>query len=249
MSQYYRDPYRGRRLSQRQAQGTIMADYQKVVRAYQQLSEQNAQLESEIERQGKELAEAQKQLQIKSEAIKRQKEELQKLDAELLFTQAALKQQDESEADRSTADDTEWADKYARLQAEMENLRKRWEQRFAVESTEARHRILRDMLPLADHLEMALNHAESEDAEINGSFVDNIVATQRAFLDTLKRYNVTPIDAKGQPFDPNLHEAVGQVASEEVPEGVVAEVTQTGYQEGDKLLRPSRVLVSAGSMA
>ena len=49
---------------------------------------------------------------------------------------------------------------------------------------------------------------------------------------------MTPIEAEGQPFDPNLHEAVGQTPSADAPEGAVAQVVQTGYEEGDKLLRP-----------
>ena len=169
-------------------------------------------LRTQYERQGVELAEAEQQLEIKSEVLQKQTEDLKQLEAELVFAKAALQEPDEKAEDKSGAGEVDWADRYARLQAEMENLRKRWEQRFAAETTEARHRILLDMLPLADHLEMALNHAGSQDGASGESFVDNIRATQRAFLDALRRYGVTPIDAEGQPFDPNLHEAIGQVA-------------------------------------
>ena len=54
---------------------------------------------------------------------------------------------------------------------------------------------------------------------------------------------MTPIEAQGQPFDPNVHEAIGQIQEGDVPSGNVAQVLQTGYIDGDKLLRPARVLV------
>lgn len=240
MSRYYNDPFRPQRPAPQRTQGPTLDDFRKLQEAHQNLLAQ-------YERQSTELAEAEQQLEIKTEALKNQTEGLKQLEAELVFTRAALQDADEKAEASSKEDEVDWADRYARLQAEMENLRKRWEQRFAQESKEVRHRILLDMLPLADHLEMALNHAGSQSDANGAGFVDNIRATQRAFLDTLRRYGVTPIEAKGQPFDPNLHEAVGQIPSEEAPEGAVAEVVQTGYEEGDKLLRPARVLVSTGA--
>ena len=142
-----------------------------------------------------------------------------------------------------------WQERYLRLQAEMENLRRRLEQRAANESAEARRAILRDMLPLADHLEMALQHgAKLEGAEAEG-FVGSIESTRKAFLEALRRYGVTPIDAEGAEFDPTRHEAVGQIPLSNAPAGTqvdhVAHVVQRGYMEGDTLLRPARVLVAA----
>lgn len=240
MNRYYNDPFGQRRTRQR-PQGPTLEDFRA-------LQERFEKLRAEYERQSAELTEAEQQLQIKSEALHKQSEDMKELDAELVWTRAALQQQEtEHQEEEETSAEVDWADRYARLQAELENLRKRWEQRFAAETTEARHRILLDMLPLADHLEMALKHADSQDGQTDEGFVENIRATHKAFLDSLQRYGVTPIEAKGQPFDPNLHEAVGQIPSDDVPEGMVAEVAQTGYSEGDKLLRPSRVLVSAGS--
>jgi molecular chaperone GrpE len=129
----------------------------------------------------------------------------------------------------------------------LDNLRRRWEQRFETETGNARQDILRDMLPLADHLELALQHGNTvlehaEDEQAN-EYVRSISATLQAFLSTLKRYQVTPIEALGSKFDPTLHEAVGQIASGDVLSGHIAQVLQTGYMEGDKLLRPARVLV------
>ena len=241
MSRYTNDPYRRRRATVQGTQKITLDDYRALHESY-------LKLRAEYERQGKELAAAEQQLQIKNEIVQRQTEDIKKLDTELIFARAVLQQSEEQADQESTASgEVDWAEQYARLQAELENLRKRWEQRLSTETAQARHRILLDMLPLADHLEMALNHAHSQEAESDVGFIDSIRATQRAFLETLRRYNVTPLEAKGQPFDPSLHEAIGQIASEDVPEGDIVEVIQTGYQEGDKLLRPARVMVSTGN--
>jgi molecular chaperone GrpE len=210
---------------------------------YVALQKAHEELQDAYERQGKEAAKLQQELQIKNEALHRQSADLKNLEAELVWARAAVQQQEQEQTEESQEN---WAERYARLQAEVENLRKRWEQRFATDTAEARHRILLDMLPLADHLEMALRHAGAEGAD---DFVASVEAIHRAFLDALKRYDVTPIDALGQPFDPALHEAVGQIRREDTPPGAVAEVVQTGYREGDRLLRPARVLVNQGEHA
>ena len=97
---------------------------------------------------------------------------------------------------------------------------------------------------LADHLELALQHGADLTGDKVQDYVGNIAVTHQAFLATLRRYGVTPMDALGRPFDPNLHEAVGQMPDTALPPGTVAHVVQTGYLDGEKLLRPARVLVS-----
>jgi molecular chaperone GrpE len=78
------------------------------------------------------------------------------------------------------------------------------------------------------------------------NFVGNIDATRRAFLETLRRYGVERIEPTHQLFDPTRHEAIGQTPSVDVPADHVALVTQAGYAEGDRILRPARVIVSSG---
>lgn len=227
-----------------------LEDYKKLVGAYQSLS-------TAYEEQELRLKEQHEQLVIKSSAIQQQTDDVKRLDSEILWTRAALEQAQQAfaEATNGASEEESWQEKYARLQAETENLRKRWEQRSKDEAHEQRNRILTDMLPLADHLEMALQHAAKTpdgdavpDAAVESSnddaFVDNIQATFQAFLSTLKRYNVEPIQAQGRPFDPTLHEAIGRIPSDDVPADHVAQVMQTGYIDGEKLLRPARVLIS-----
>jgi len=230
---------------------------QQLVQAYQTMrdkAEQQAQLleaklreleakTREAATQSEVVADLRRELTIKDEALRRQGEALKQTEAELVWAKAGLQQQDRQEQQKNSPEEASWKDRYTRLQAEVENLRRRWEQRYESDVATARQEILRDMLPLADHLELALQHGVNLEDEQSQEYTRNLRATYQAFLNTLKRYQVTPIEAQGQPFDPNLHEAVGQIANGDIASGNVAQVVQTGYMEGDKLLRPARVLV------
>ena len=204
-------------------------------------------LQATIEHQAKELRQKTQDLEIRDEALRRQSEHQKQLEAELFMTRAALAE----ERSKAAADPEEasWQERYLRLQAEVDNLRKRWEQRSIAETAENRRQILADMLPLADHLDLALQHQPQTDDAAVRNFVANIEATRRAFLETLRRYGVERIDPANNPFDPTLHEALGQVVSERVPADHVAVVTQAGYADGERVLRPARVLVSTGPAA
>ncbi len=131
-------------------------------------------------------------------------------------------------------------DKLLRTAADLENLRKR--QRREVEDArhETKTRVLREMLPVADNLERALTVSTGDlDAVLDG-----VRLVQRQFLQALERLEVTPIEADGQPFDPNLHEAISQQETDAHPPGTVIAVLQRGYKSGERLLRPSMVVVA-----
>lgn len=253
MAGYY-DPY-GRRQSAPRRSPTI-DDYNALVQEYQKLQqqagrvqEQAAALQSRLESQAAELKAVRQELEIKNEALHKQAEALKGTESELVWAKAALKQQgaqEEKEAKAEAGEEVAWKERYARLQADFENMRKRAEQRFQNELTMARHQILQDMLPLADHLDLALQHADGLEDKGAKDFLSNIQATRQAFLDTLGRYGIRRIDPLHAEFDPEQHEAMGQIPSDEVPADHVAVVTQAGYAEDDKLLRPARVLVSSG---
>lgn len=235
------DPRRGE-LEQATPRPTL-EDFQVLVRAYQQLQTEHQATQAQLAARTQELKARAGEIEIKDEALRRQGEDLKKTDAELVWLKAALQQADQELQERAQ---TDWQEKFQRLQADTENMRKRWDARFADEVASARHRILLDMLPLADHLDLALAHAgqaESADAD----FVRNIAATRQAFLDTLQRYGVRPIGAVGEPFDPSQHEAIGQIETADAPADHVAQVVQAGYAEADRLIRPARVLVSRGA--
>ena len=134
----------------------------------------------------------------------------------------------------------EWRDRALRLQAEMDNYRKR-QQRLAQDQIEAeRQRLLRAFLPVVDDLERALQ------APAGDGLRQGVELTRRAALQLLQKEGVEPILAEGQPFDPNWHEAVSTVASNGsgLESDTVAYVLQPGYRLRETLLRPAKVVVA-----
>lgn len=231
-----------------------LEDYEELVKAYRELQarfvEQNkVSKEKEAEAQVKDdlLKRQGIELQTKDEVIKRQSDDVRQLETtikkqetELLWLRAAQHEK------KLSAEEESWQERYQKLQAEVDGLRKRWEQRYEASVVEARHQILLDMLPLADHLDLALQYVKSGEDEQTRNFVGNLESTRRAFLETLRRYGVERMGAEGALFDPNLHEAIGYVEHAETPAQHIVQVVQAGYLEGEKLLRPARVIVSKG---
>jgi molecular chaperone GrpE len=136
----------------------------------------------------------------------------------------------------------EWRDRALRLQAEMENFRKR-QQRLAEERVQANQgRLLRSFLMIADDLERALN-VEGGD---NESLREGVQLTYRSLDQLLKQEGVEQIEAKGEEFDPTWHEAVATVPHQKagVDQDTIVEVAQQGYRLDGRLLRPARVVVA-----
>ncbi len=145
---------------------------------------------------------------------------------------------------KTPADENEalvWRERYARVQADLANTKKRLEKRYASEAEQAHHALLRDMLPVADNLESALQHSSNDASDLR----QGVALTLRAFLETMKRHGVEPISAKDQLFDPTLHEAMAQIEVTNTAPGHVAQVLQTGYTIDGELLRPAQVIVAA----
>ncbi|MGC8838256.1 MAG: nucleotide exchange factor GrpE, partial [Anaerolineae bacterium] len=135
-----------------------------------------------------------------------------------------------------------WRDRALRLQAEMENFRKR-QQRLAEEQIRAdRERVLRAFLKVADDLERALQASEADPERLR----EGVRLIYQTFLNLLEKEGVRRVEAAGKPFDPTLHEAVTAVQGqgEEGAEPRVVEVIEPGYTLGDRLLRPAKVVVS-----
>ena len=131
-------------------------------------------------------------------------------------------------------------DAYVRLLADFENVRRR----MAREHERARHEGRRDallpLLPALDTLDRALA-AGSTDTP----FYEGVVATHRLFIDALRELGVEPIQAEGQSFDPNQHEAVATVPADDVEPGTVTREVRRGWRFGHELLRPAQVVVAA----
>lgn len=136
-------------------------------------------------------------------------------------------------------------DRYLRAVADLENTRKRQKRELEDAKFETKGKVLKEMLPVVDNLERAIEHAvaAAEDPEKPGPIVEGVQLVLRQFLTAFERLDISPIDAQGQPFDPNLHEAISQQESD-APPGTIVQVLQRGYKAGDRLLRPALVVVA-----
>jgi molecular chaperone GrpE len=140
------------------------------------------------------------------------------------------------------AEGTDWRDRALRLQAEMDNYRKR-QQRLAEDRIDAeRQRLLRSFLPVVDDLERALAAPSGDGRGLR----EGVQLTHRAALQLLQREGVEPIREQGRPFDPHRHEAVATVdhGRAGVAPNTIVEVLEAGYRQQDQLLRPARVVVA-----
>lgn len=138
----------------------------------------------------------------------------------------------------------DWQDRALRLQAEMENFRKRQE-RLAVEREGAvKATLLTQFLPVLDALEMALVHLRPDDP-----YDQNLKVAAAELARVLRNAGVEAIPALGEVFDPRWHEAVAVTSAplEQPAEMVVVEQEQQGYRLGERLLRPARVVVAKKS--
>jgi molecular chaperone GrpE len=136
----------------------------------------------------------------------------------------------------------ELKDKYLRALADSENARKRIRQQADESIRVQRENLLRELLPIVDNLERAVDAARGGG---NGKpIVEGVEMTLRSMLDFLKAQGVQPLSAVGQPFDPSRHEAVDQVQSERHTPNTVVDEFHRGYLIGDRVLRPARVSVA-----
>lgn len=135
----------------------------------------------------------------------------------------------------------ELKDKYMRANAEFENIKKRLEKEKASALAYANESFAKDLLDVLDALEAAANMEASDDA--SAKFKEGVKNTLDLFLAKLVKHGVKPIE-KHDEFDPNLHEAMMNVASDEYKSSAIVEVFQKGYQMGERVLRPSKVSVA-----
>jgi molecular chaperone GrpE len=138
-------------------------------------------------------------------------------------------------------------DRLLRLQADFDNFRKRTIRDREDTVRRAAERLLQDLIPIVDHFELGLEAARQN--HVKHSVIDGFAGILKQFQANLDKAGVTPIVAKSTPFDPNCHECVAQVASEEHPEGSIIEETRKGYKLGNYILRASQVIVSTGPAA
>jgi len=135
-----------------------------------------------------------------------------------------------------------YLDGLQRLKAEFDNFRKRADRDVLEARARARVSLLTEFLPVLDNLDRALSAAEHHE---EGKVLEGVRLTHSMFADLLRKEGVTEIDPMGAPFNPHVHEAV-MIQPSESEEGTVTAVFERGYVFGEKVLRPAKVVVSAG---
>jgi len=129
-----------------------------------------------------------------------------------------------------------------RTRADFENYQKRMQRDLAQEKKYWHAPLALDLLPVLDNFQRATEAAKQ--AGETGPLVQGVAMIRSQFLDLLKRHGITVIEAHGQPFDPNLHQAVMQQPSAEYPPDTVLQVLEQGFKIHDRVLRPAKVIVS-----
>jgi molecular chaperone GrpE len=140
-------------------------------------------------------------------------------------------------------------DLYLRERADLENFRRRAQKEKEDLARFANENILKEMLPVLDNLERAIEHARQESGGGEESLRQGVEMTLGLFAKSLEKFGVTPIQAEGEPFDPAWHEAMGQLESSEHPANTVVKELQKGYQLNGRLLRPTLVMVAKAPAA
>ena len=133
-------------------------------------------------------------------------------------------------------------DRALRLAAEMENTRKRLEREKTDGICFANESLIRDLLPVVDNLERAIQHGERE--EDFGSLLEGVRLTLKGFKDAFSKFGCVTFDSLNKTFDPKFHEAVMQMESADQPEKTVIQELQKGYTLRDRVVRPAMVVVS-----
>jgi molecular chaperone GrpE len=134
-------------------------------------------------------------------------------------------------------------DRLLRKQAEFENYKKRIEREKSEFTQFASSELMKELLNALDSFDLALRNAAGENALAENT-LHGFELIYKQLLDTLARFGLKPIEAKGQKFDPNYHQAVATLPSSELEENIVIEEMRKGYTLNGRLLRPAMVSVS-----
>jgi molecular chaperone GrpE len=142
-----------------------------------------------------------------------------------------------------TREAEEHHDRYLRAAAEFDNARKRAAREREEYTRYASESVLREILPVLDNFERALQAARGEPAA--AAVTAGVELTQRELLRVLEKFGMTPFASVGQAFDPERHEAIARVPSQGQPEGTVVDETARGYLLNGRVLRPAMVTVAS----
>ena len=134
-------------------------------------------------------------------------------------------------------------DRLLRVSAEFENYKKRTSREMEEFRKFANQSLIKEMLSVVDNLELAMNSTDGQKA-VDKGLLEGLEMTHKEILKVFEKFNVTPISAQRQIFDPTFHEAVMQEETDDFPENTVVNELQKGYLIHDRLLRPAMVVVA-----
>jgi molecular chaperone GrpE len=145
-----------------------------------------------------------------------------------------------SEIERLKEEVSREHDMYLRALADYDNYRRRIERERATAARSGKRELILQLLEVLDGFDRALLHVGNAPSSVS----EGLQLLQRKLLSVLEAQGVTPLQSLGETFNPELHDAIGTVQSEDVEPGTVADEVQRGYRWGDDLLRPARVRVA-----
>lgn len=178
------------------------------------------------------------------ESIAEQHEDIEALEPEISVEQSDPR--DEKIANlqaQLTEAQTRERDGVLRIKAEMENLRRRTEQDVEKAHKFALEKFVNELLPVIDSLDRALEVADKNNPDMT-SMVEGIELTLKSMLDVVHKFGVNVIDEVNVPLDPNIHQAIAMVESDDVPVGNVLSVMQKGYTLNGRTIRAAMVTVA-----
>ena len=154
------------------------------------------------------------------------------------------------DAENAREEAAKFRDAALRAEAEMQNVRRRASKDVEHAHKFGAEKLIQNLLPVVDSLEKALESSELvKDLDQDHSakaVLDGVGLCHKMFLDTLSKENVAVVDPHGEPFDPNLHQAMSMVENPDMEPNSVVAVIQKGYQLNGRLVRPAMVMVSKG---
>lgn len=152
-----------------------------------------------------------------------------------------IKQLEQALAQKEAESAANW-EKVLRERADLENYRRRVQKEKEDLVRYGNENLISEILPSVDNLERAMAHVSEDDCK--SPVIEGVKMTLSMLQSSLKKFGVTPIEAKGVPFDSAIHHAMGQVERGDLPPNTVVDELQKGYMLNDRLLRPAMVTVS-----
>jgi len=160
----------------------------------------------------------------------------------------AAEQEEAKSSDAETPTESEdWHDRYLRLVAEFDNFRKRSAREFGNLVVSAERELIGDLTEVLDNFERALN-ADHKGESVD-EFAKGVALIRDQLWTVLGKRGLKRMEAQGTPFNPEAHDALMRMPSDEYDEGIVAQEVSPGYQLGEKVLRHAKVIVSQGKTA